>query len=81
VNTQPVSNEARAIAYQTGVKALGPLVDRVINLERAVKELQTAAENAANQRNQEHELVPALGLNKAQTAQPRMDNVGSITVR
>jgi len=45
-----LSNEARAIAYQTGVKALGPLVDRVIDLERAVTELQAAAETAAKQR-------------------------------
>ena len=44
-----LSNEARALAYQTGVKALGPLVDRIICLERAVKELQTAAETAAKQ--------------------------------
>jgi len=45
-----LSNEARALAYQTGVKALGPLVDRVIYLERVVKELQTAAETAAKQK-------------------------------
>ena len=47
-----LSNEATALAYQTGVKALGPLVQRIIDLERAVKELQTAAETAAKQRNQ-----------------------------
>jgi hypothetical protein len=43
----PISNEARAIAYQTGITALGPLVQRIIDLERVVKELQTAAETAA----------------------------------
>ncbi|MGA7447219.1 MAG: hypothetical protein WBQ43_19725 [Terriglobales bacterium] len=47
-----LSNEARAIAYQTGVTALGPLAQRIIDLERAVKELQTAADTAAKQRNQ-----------------------------
>lgn len=47
-----LSNEANALAYQTGVKALGPLVQRIIDLERVVKELQTAAETGAKQRNQ-----------------------------
>ena len=36
----PLSNEARALAYQSGVKALGPLVDRIIKLEREVEELK-----------------------------------------
>jgi hypothetical protein len=44
-----LSNEANALAYQTGIKVLGPLVQRVIDLERAVKELQTAAETSAKQ--------------------------------
>ena len=30
-----LSNEANALAYQTGVKALGPLVQRIIDLGRA----------------------------------------------
>lgn len=47
-----LSNEALALAYQTGVKALGPLVQRIIDLERAVRELQTATETAAKQKNQ-----------------------------
>jgi hypothetical protein len=50
MNTQ-LSNEARAIAYQTGIGALGPLVQRIIDLERTVQELKTAAESAAKQRN------------------------------
>lgn len=39
----PLSNEARAIAYQTGIKALGPLVDRIIKLEREVEELKRSS--------------------------------------
>ena len=35
-----LSNEARAIAYQTGITALGPLVDRIIKLEQIVAALR-----------------------------------------
>jgi hypothetical protein len=39
-----LSNEANALAYQTGIKALGPLVQRIIELEQAVKVLQAKLE-------------------------------------
>jgi hypothetical protein len=41
-NTVVISNEARQIAYQSGVAALAPLTQRVIDLEKAVAELQAA---------------------------------------
>jgi len=37
-----LSNEALALAYQTGIRQLGPLVQRIIELEKAIKELQAA---------------------------------------
>jgi hypothetical protein len=46
INDQ-LSNEAKALAYQTGVRQLGPLVQRIIDLERAVRELQDKSENVA----------------------------------
>jgi galactose-1-phosphate uridylyltransferase len=44
-----ISNEANALAYQTGIKVLAPLVQRIIDLEQAVKELRAKLENAAKQ--------------------------------
>ena len=35
-----LSNEARALAYKTGITALGPLVDRIIKLEQIVAALR-----------------------------------------
>jgi hypothetical protein len=46
-----LSNEARAIAYQSGITAIGPLVDRIIKLEREVAALheEIRKANAAKQ--------------------------------
>ena len=44
-NRKPYSEEAQSIAYQSGVRQLAPLVDRIIALEKTVAELKAAIES------------------------------------
>ena len=42
---KPLSAEAQNIAYQSGVRQLAPLVDRIIELEKTVAELKALVES------------------------------------
>lgn len=39
-----ISDEAKSIAYESGIKALAPVVQRIINLERQVAALNARLE-------------------------------------
>ena len=45
-NMNELSAEALALAYQTGIRQLGPLVQRIIELEKKVAALQANQPNA-----------------------------------
>jgi hypothetical protein len=40
-----ISNEAKSIAYESGIKVLAPVVQRIINLERQVASLADRVES------------------------------------
>ena len=45
MNKKPFSAEAQNIAYQSGVRQLAPLMDRIIELEKTVAELKAVVES------------------------------------
>jgi len=45
-----ISDEAKSIAYESGIKVLAPVVQRMINLERQVSALNVRVEALENSR-------------------------------